>query len=64
MKLLRYNNKYVKLIDLENDEFIGMAYYMDAETNESEEDILDIKTKSGAYYGFYESDIKSIEILD
>lgn len=64
MKLLRYNNKYVKLIDSENYEFIGMAYYMDAETNESEEDILDIKTKSGAYYGFYESDIKSIEILD
>ncbi|MFM1542045.1 hypothetical protein ABGF49_07385 [Helcococcus ovis] len=64
MKLLNYNNKYVKLIDVDNNKFIGMAYYMDAETNESEEDILDIKTKDGMYYGFYESDIKSIEILE
>lgn len=36
MKLLSYNNKYVKLIDMENNEIIGITYYMDAETNESE----------------------------
>lgn len=61
--LIKYNNKKIKLIDLEGKVYISKAYYSDAETNESEEDILIIKN-GNEYYEIYESDIQSIEILD
>lgn len=64
MNLLQFNNKYVQLTDIDSEVWSGMAYYMDADTNETEEDLLDIKTEDGNIYGFYESDIKSIAILD
>lgn len=62
MNLINYNNKKIKLIDVDGNVFIGMAYYSDAETNETDEDVLIVKNGT-EYYEILESDIKSIEII-
>lgn len=62
MELLKYNNKRVKLTDTDKKIWLGMAYYSDADSNETDEDVLIVKTKTG-YTEILESDIKSIEVL-
>ena len=67
MKLLRYNNRKVRLIDTDNEVYEGMAYYEDADTAGENEDILTIETNNLGYTKYldlFESDIKSIEIID
>lgn len=62
MELLKYNNKRVKLTDTDEKIWLGMVYYSDADSNETDEDVLIMKTKAG-YTEILESDIKSIEVL-
>lgn len=67
MKLLEYNNKYLKVIDIDDIEYIGMGYYEDADTAEEPEDTLTIAHKKNGYTQYLElleSDIKSIEVLE
>lgn len=67
MKLLKYNNKKVELMTKEGLKLEGLAYFEDADTAESNEDILTINTTQNGYREYiviFESQIKSIEILD
>ncbi|RLK62403.1 hypothetical protein D3H64_09965 [Atopobacter sp. AH10] len=64
MNLLNYNNKKIVLNTKSGNTYEGMAYYCNADEYETEEDELTIKNKTdGKYYGFAESEIKSIEII-
>ena len=63
MKLKKYDNKYVRITDIEDICYEGLCYYNDKEYNECEYgrnddslDILNIK--------FYNSCIKKVKILD
>lgn len=62
MNLLQYNNKKVQLTDIDGKIWSGMAYYSDADTEESQEDLLTLKVGT-EYIGFFESEIKSVEII-
>lgn len=64
MNLLKYNNKKVKVITDNGIEYVGMCYFMDADTAEESEDIIDVKTDDGSYNMLLESMIKNIEILE
>ncbi|CYU47894.1 hypothetical protein [Streptococcus suis] len=64
MRLLQYNNKKVKLLTKTGNVYQGRAYFCDAEDYETEEDELTIKNElDKKFYGFSESEIKSIEII-
>lgn len=66
MKLYDYIGKKVKIIDNENIEYIGFVYgytkALDNEENEASIDVVPTK-ESNSGMGFFESDIKSIEII-
>lgn len=61
MNLLQYNNQRILLVDIDGKSWFGMAYYCDADTNETEEDALTVKVGSD-YIEFLESDIQSVKI--
>lgn len=61
MNLLQYNNQRILLVDIDGKSWSGMAYYCDADTNETEEDALTVKVGSD-YIEFLESDIQSVKI--
>ncbi|MER0122418.1 hypothetical protein ABQH43_01620 [Streptococcus sp. ZJ100] len=64
MDLLQYNNKTVKLFTKTGNIYQGRAYFCDAEDYETEEDGLSIKNEQDKkFYGFAESEIKSIELV-
>lgn len=63
MELLKYNNKKISLVDIDDEIWIGMAIYFDFDTHGSNEDVLIINNEKG-YTEIYESEIKSIEIID
>ena len=63
MNLIQYNTKYVKLIDINSGEYFGYVHYCDKEDYEAEEDGLEMRVGTDIWI-FYESDIKSIEVLD
>lgn len=48
-------------MDIDGKSWSGMAYYCDADTNETEEDALTVKVGSD-YIEFLESDIQSVKI--
>lgn len=56
MNLLQYNNQRILLVDIDGKSWSGMAYYCDADTNETEENALTVKVGSD-YIEFLESDI-------
>lgn len=62
MNLLTYNNKKIVLTDIDNKQWVGMAYYCDADTNETAEDVLIVKTDKN-YIEFLESEIKAVDII-
>ncbi len=64
MDLKKYNNRKVELIDDEEQKWVGMAYFSDADTAEEDEDILTIKSNKGSYNSFLESMIENVKILD
>ena len=49
MKLIDYNNRYVILLDVNDNKYKGMAYYTDADTEEAVEDIITIHTEDNGY---------------
>ena len=61
MNLLQYNNQRILLVDIDGKSWSGMAYYCDADTNETEEDALTVKVVSD-YIEFLVSDIQSVKI--
>ncbi|MCI5999967.1 MAG: hypothetical protein MRZ23_00425 [Finegoldia magna] len=61
--LQKYNNKLVKLTDIDNQMFSGRCLYENREDFEEEFDGLSVKTDSG-WIKLLENEIKSIEILD
>lgn len=63
MNLVNYNDKYIKLINKDNKSYKGYSYYCDKDDYEAEEDGLEMRVGKDIWI-FYESDIKSIEILD
>lgn len=64
MNLLQYNNQKVKLLTKTGNTYQGRAYFCDAEDYETKEDELTVKNeKDKKFYGFAESEIKSIEVF-
>ena len=63
MNIAKFDRKNIKLQDAEGSVFASKAYYCDKEDYETYEDGLEIII-DGRITVFYESDIKSIEILD
>ena len=61
--LRKYNNKLVKITDIDNQMFSGRCIYENREDFEEEFDGLSVKTDSG-WFKLLENEIKSIEILD
>jgi hypothetical protein len=61
--LQKYNNKLVKITDIDNQMFSGRCLYENKEDFEEEFDGLSVKTDSG-WIKLLENEIKSIEILD
>ncbi|GAA2983706.1 hypothetical protein [Finegoldia magna] len=61
--LQKYNNKLVKITDIDNQMFSGRCLYENREDFEEEFDGLSVKTDSG-WIKLLENEIKSIEILD
>lgn len=61
--LLKYNNLQVRVIDIDDQIFEGIALYEDKDTFDEEEDALSIKQSDGGWVGIFESEIKEIEIL-
>ena len=63
MKLLQYNAQYIRITDIEGNSYNGYVNYCAKDAYEVEEDGLEMRV-DGDIWIFYESDIKSIEILD
>ena len=63
MNLLKFNLQYIKLVDTDGNSHMGYAHYCDKEDYEAKEDGLEMKVGNDICI-FYESDIKSIKILD
>ena len=63
MKLLKYNPQYIRLTDIKGNSYDGYAHYCAKYDYEVDEDGLEMRV-NGDIWVFYESDIKSIEILD
>ncbi len=63
MKLLQYNAQYIRITDIEGNSYNGYVHYCAKDDYEVEEDGLEMRV-DGDILIFYESDIKSIEILD
>ncbi len=63
MDLLKYNKKYIRLTDIDGDVFENYANYCNKDDYEVEEDGLEL-TVNNEVWIFYESDIKSIEIIE
>ncbi len=61
--LQKYNNKLVKITDIDNQMFSGRCLYENREDFEEDFDGLSVKTDSG-WIKLLENEIKSIEILD
>lgn len=61
--LRKYNNKLVKITDIDNQMFSGRCLYENREDFEEKFDGLSVKTDSG-WIKLLENEIKSIEILD
>ena len=63
MNLIKYDNKLVRITDINNDQYEGICSYNNEEFNECEygtnEESLDI-----ICIKFYKSDIKKVEIID
>lgn len=63
MSLIKYDNKLVKLMSVDNKEYEGICYYNNEEFNECEyginEESLDITCLK-----FYKSNIKKVEIIN
>ena len=63
MNLINYDNKLVRITDINNDQYEGICFYNNEEFNECEygtnEESLDI-----ICIKFYKSDIKEVEIID
>lgn len=66
MNLEDYVGKKVKIIDIENHEFIGKAIgYVQALDNEPEIDEIDILNElDNKNYSLFENEIKSIEVIE
>ncbi|MCC2718086.1 hypothetical protein [Finegoldia magna] len=63
MKLLEYNAQYIRLTDIKGISYDGYAHYCAKDDYEVKEDGLEMRVDRDIWI-FYESDIKSIEILD
>ena len=63
MKLSEYNAQYIRLTDIKGNSYDGYAHYCAKYDYEVEEDVLEMRV-NGDIWVFYESDIKSIEVLD
>ena len=63
MKLLKHHAQYIRLTDIKGNSYDGYAHYCAKDDYEVEEDGLEMRV-NGDIWVFYESDIKSIEILD
>lgn len=63
MKLSEYNAQYIRLTDIKGISYDGYAHYCAKDDYEVEEDGLEMRVDRDIWI-FYESDIKSIEILD
>ncbi|MBE6966781.1 MAG: hypothetical protein E7441_12220 [Ruminococcaceae bacterium] len=64
MKLIEYQGKKVRIIAVNNKEFIGVAEdYVYPEDNESEGESIIINTLSGALVEIRPEEIKEIEIV-
>lgn len=63
MSLIKYDNKLVKIMSVDNKEYEGICYYNNEEFNECEyginEESLDITCLK-----FYKSNIKKVEIIN
>ena len=63
MNLVKYDNKLVRITDVNNNQYEGICSHYNEEFNECEygtnEESLDI-----AYIKFYKSNIKKVEIID
>lgn len=59
--LLQFNNKWVKLTDIDGNEFIGYASYDD-----SEEESIVIRNKKNTYslISFFKNEIKNIIVVE
>ena len=62
MELVKFDRKMVKLQDIDDSVFISKAYYCDKNDYETKENGLELVI-DGRITVFYESDIKSIEII-
>lgn len=65
MNLLQYYNKKVSIETTSGRKINGVVTdYFYSEDNENEAESIAVKSSEGNYIELYESDIKSIEILD
>ncbi|OSA92567.1 UNVERIFIED_ORG: hypothetical protein B2H93_14505 [Clostridium botulinum] len=64
MKLNKYFNKKVQIIDIDNEKFIGyVETYTPSIDSENEVEEISIKDKSDNLIGFNEDEIKFIKII-
>lgn len=62
MKLEKYHMKKIALTDIDDNVFVGLSYFCDKEDYDAEEDGLEMSV-NGEIIIFYQSEIKSIEII-
>ncbi|CQR25882.1 hypothetical protein BN1356_02229 [Streptococcus varani] len=62
MELKKYHMEDVALVDVDNDTFVGTAYFCDKDDYETEEDSLEMFI-DGEITVFYQSEIQSIEAI-
>lgn len=62
MNMKQYNNKKIKLTDVDGNVFTGTSYFCDKEDYDANEDGLEMVV-DGNFIIFYQSDIKSIEVV-
>ena len=58
MNLETYHMKKIALTDVDGDVFVGTSYFCDKEDYDADEDVV-----NGDVMIFYQSDIKSIEVI-
>lgn len=62
MKLKKFHMKKVTLTDIDGELFVGTVYFCDKKDYDADEDGVEMLVDSDIVI-FYESDIKSIEVM-
>ena len=63
MELRKFNNKVVKITDVDNHTFEGICLFEDKDTFDEEYDALEVKTGS-RWTRLFEYEVKKVEIIN